>query len=236
MSATDTTLSPTLQTEPSAGPDSRPTGRRSIRVLVLDDHPAVRWGLVQLLEDQPDLDVAAVATTAEAAVAQAEHEAVEVAIVDYSLGGRNGLWVTRKLKALPRPPRVVVFSAFANDHLAASCAVAGADGLLSKASLGEDLCYAVRAIARGRKLLPRVPSDMTGLLRNRLDGDRERMVFAMLLAEIDDAQIARTLGLGEDELFALRTRMLTRLEPLPGEPPASGIGRTPLHYHRPTSR
>src|SRR4051812_12691473 len=101
-------------------PNSTPARARELtRGLVVDDHPAVRWGLVQLLEDQPDLDVAAVATTAEAAVAQAEHEGVDVAVVDYQLGGRNGLWVTRKLGALVPAPRVVIFSAFANDHLAA---------------------------------------------------------------------------------------------------------------------
>jgi len=235
MSATDTTLPPALPADPDAGPDSRPTGRPSIRVLVLDDHSAVRWGLVQLLEDQPDLDVAAVATTAEAAVAQAEYEAIDVAIVDYSLGGRNGLWVTRKLKALAHRPRVVIFSAFANDHLAASCTVADADALLSKSSLGEDICYAIRSVSRGRKLLPRVPPDMTGLLRNRLDGDRERMIFAMLLAGIEDERIVQTLGLDERELFDRRTRMLAELEPLPGEPGAE-TGHTPLHYHRPLPR
>lgn len=238
MSATDTAISPgLLEDEQQHGrPEPSLTRRRQVRVLVVDDHPAVRWGLVQLLEDQPDLDVAAVATTAEAAVAQAEHEAVDVAIVDYSLGGRNGLWVTRKMKALAPPPRVVVFSAFANDHLAASCAVAGADALLSKSSLGEDLCYAIRSVSRGRKLLPRVPSDMTGLLRNRLDGDRERMIFAMLLTGIDGEQIARTLGIGERELFERRTQMLAKLEPLPGERPGSETGHTPLHYHRQVPR
>ena len=84
---------------------SPPDTSRPTRVLVVDDHPAVRWGLVQLLEDQPDLEVAAVATTAEVAVGQAEAEAVDVAVVDYQLGGRNGLWVTRKLRALRQPPQ-----------------------------------------------------------------------------------------------------------------------------------
>jgi CheY-like chemotaxis protein len=94
-------------------------GRDRVRhsVLVLDDHPAVRWGLVQLLEDQHDLTVAGVATNAEAAVEQAEQREVDVAVVDYHLGGRNGLWATRKLKALARPTAVVVFSAFANGKL-----------------------------------------------------------------------------------------------------------------------
>ena len=202
------------QTDTPRPPDtSRPT-----RVLVVDDHPAVRWGLVQLLEDQPDLEVAAVATTAEVAVGQAEAEAIDVAVVDYQLGGRNGLWVTRKLCALRSPPRVVIFSAFANDHLAANCIVAGAHALLSKSSLGEDLCSTIRAVAHGRVLLPRVPASMVQLLRGRL-GQNEEITFGMLLAGIPEAEIRRVLELSEQELCERRTRMLARLQALPGEEP-----------------
>ena len=123
-------------------------------MLVVDDDAAVSWGLLQLLEEQPDLDVAALATTADVAVAQARHEAVDVAVVDYELKERDGLRVTRKLKALVRPPRVVVFSEFANADVAAGCAGAGADALLNRGNLGADVCYAIRAVSRGRRLIP----------------------------------------------------------------------------------
>ncbi len=111
-----------------------------------------------------------------------------MAVVDYQLGGRNGLWLTRKLKALPHPPRVVIFSAFANDHLAAGCVVAGADALLSKGSLGDELCNTIRSVHRGRRLLPRVPHSMADLLRRRLEDD-EQMMFGMLLAGIPESEI-----------------------------------------------
>ncbi|HEV2980059.1 MAG TPA: response regulator transcription factor [Solirubrobacteraceae bacterium] len=199
------------------GADHAPRSTR-IEVLVVDDHPAVRWGLVQLLSEQPDLHVAAVATTAEIALAQAQHQHTDVAIVDYCLGGHNGLWVARKLKALERAPRVVIFSAYANDHLAASCAVAGADALISKSSLGDDVCHAIRSVWRGRRMIPRVHHATTGTLRDRLDNDRERMVFGMLLAGISDEQIARTLRLGARELAATRAEMLAKLEALPARP------------------
>ncbi len=204
-------------------------GQRQIRALVLDDHPAVRWGLAQLLEDQPDFDVAAIATTAEIAVAQAEQEQVDVAIVDYHLGGRNGLWVTCKMKASPRPPGVVIFSAYANDHLAASCAVAGVDALLNKGSLGDELCEAIRSVARGRRLLPRVPQPMAEMLRRRLD-DAEQMTFGMLLAGIPRSAIERTLGLTYGELSRRQAAMLAKLEPLPGEPDPPG--RAALDFER----
>ena len=111
-------------------------------------------GLLALLEEQPDLDVAALATIADVAVAQARHEAVDVAVVDYELSERDGLRVTRKLKALARPPRVVVFCEFATADVAAGCAGAGADALLSRDNLGADVCYAIRAVSQGRRLIP----------------------------------------------------------------------------------
>jgi two-component system, NarL family, response regulator DevR len=195
-----------------------------IRVLVVDDHPAVQSGLEQLLEDQPDIEVAGVARTAETGLGQAEHEGVDVAVVDYHLGGRNGLWLTRKLQA--HAPRVVIFSAFVNDHLAANCIVAGADAMLSKTSLGDELCNAIRSVHRGRRLLPRVPAAMADLLRRRLDED-ERSAFGMLLAGIADREIEQALGLSERELAARRAGMLVKLEALPGELTGarSGSGR-----------
>ena len=222
---------------PDAGPsatgderltDSRP---RQIRLLVVDDHPAVRLGLVQLLEDQPGFVVAAVTTTAEAAVAEAEHEEVDVAVVDYHLGGRDGLWASRRLKQLARPPRVVIFSAFANDHLAASCAVAGVDALLNKGSLGSELCDAIRSVSRGRRLLPRVPQPMADMLRRRLD-DAEQVTFGMLLAGIPRLDICRALGISEFELASREAAMLRKLEVLPGEMADPDRGRKRIDVER----
>jgi DNA-binding NarL/FixJ family response regulator len=120
-----------------------------LRCLVVDDHPAVRVGLRELLAAEPDFEVLDALATAEAAVAFAERTRLDVAVVDYQLGGRSGLWVSRKLKRLPDPPAVLIYSAFSDYLLAAACVVAQANGLVSKAALGSDLCDRVREAARG---------------------------------------------------------------------------------------
>ena len=184
--------------------------------MVVDDHPAVRLGLVQLLEGQLDFDVELVCVDAEGAVAQAELVGVDVAIVDYHLGGRNGLWVCRRLKQLAEPPGVIVYSAFANDHLAACCVVAGADGVLNKGGLGSELCDAVRSVARGRRLMPRPSRPMAEMLRRRLD-DTEQPIFGMLMAGIARSEISQTLRMSARELSSREGEMLRKLEVLPGE-------------------
>ncbi len=200
---------------------------QSLRLLLVDDHPAVRVGLQRVLEDETGLEVVAACATGESAVSRAEATEIDVAVVDYHLGGRNGLWVTRKLKRLPRAPRVIIFSAFANDHLAANCIVAGADAILSKGSLGSELCDVIRTVAHGARALPRVSQPMADMLRRRLD-DREQQIFGMLLAGISRLDIARTLDISLVELEPCETAMLNKLEALPGETVDPAGGRVDL--------
>jgi two-component system, NarL family, response regulator DevR len=190
--------------------------RRQIRLMVVDDHPAVRWGLQRLLEDQPDFELVAVSATAETALGQAERHRVDVALVDYHLGGRNGLWLSRKLKRLPQPPFVIIFSAYANSHLAANCVVAEVDALLSKGSLGSELCDAIRLVAHGKRLLPSVPGPMAGMLRRGLD-DTEQAIFGMRLAGLTRVEIMQTLAVSARELALIEDAILRKLERFPGE-------------------
>jgi DNA-binding NarL/FixJ family response regulator len=188
-----------------------------IRLLVVDDHPAVRRGLFELLEDQPDFKVVAAVGTAEEAMAVAERERLDVAVVDYQLPGRNGLWVSRKLKRLTQPPRVLIYSAYYDGVLAASAVVAEADGLVSKGGPGAELCEAVRTVACGRPSLPVVPWQLAETMRRRL-GDEEQAIFGMTLAGIAPAEIAQTLGLSSAGLESRLWEMLRKLENLEGAP------------------
>lgn len=190
--------------------------RPQIRLMVVDDHPAVRLGMVQLLEGQPDFSVEVVYTDAESAVAQADLMSVAVAVVDYHLGGRDGLWLCRRLKQMEDPPRVIIYSAFADDHLAACCTVAGADGVLNKGGLGSELCEAVRAVYRGRRVLPKPAQPIADMLRRRLD-ETEQPIFGMLMAGIPRNEIARILGMSARELSSREGVMLRKLEVLPGD-------------------
>jgi two-component system response regulator DevR len=192
------TLAPTAETVP-------------IRCLVVDDHQAVRVGLHDLLSDQPDLEVLAAVATAQAAVSFAQDHELDVAIVDYQLGGRNGLWVSRKLKRLPKPPGVLIYSAYSDYVLAAACVVAEADALVSKAQLGSELYGAIRDVAGGVASLPVMPPSVAAGMRHRLD-DEEQAIFGMLLAGIGADEIAVMLNLSRARLEHRLGAMLRKVD------------------------
>jgi two-component system, NarL family, response regulator DevR len=195
------------------------------RVLIVDDHAAVRSGLRELLADEEDFEMVAAVASAEAALSVAETEPVDVAVVDYQLRGRNGLWVSRKLKRLPRPPRVVIYSAYTDGVLAAAGVVAEADAIVSKGALGSELTAAIRAVAGGRAVLAPVPPGLGEALRRRLHPE-EQAIFGMLLAGIEPKEIAQTLHLSAAVLESRLWGMLRRLEAPQMQSPSDPSGRS----------
>jgi DNA-binding NarL/FixJ family response regulator len=187
------------------------------RLLVVDDHPAVRAGLRELLADEADFHVVAAVATAEAGVDVAKREPIDVAVVDYQLGGRNGLWLSRKLKRLPDPPAVLIYSAYTDGVLAASAVVAEADAIVSKGNIGSDLCHEIRCAAAGARHLPAIPPRLGESLRRRLDHE-EQAIFGLLLAGFDTAEVAGTLGLSPAGMESKLWELLRRLEGLPTSP------------------
>jgi DNA-binding NarL/FixJ family response regulator len=187
------------------------------RLLVVDDHPAVRIGLRSLLEDQPDFVIVDAVGTAEAALSVAEREAIDVAVVDYQLAGRSGMWVSRKLKRLAPAPKVLIYSAYSDGVLAAACVVAEADGLVSKGGVGSALCDAIRSVASGRLLLPMVPSPVAAMIREWLD-EQDRAILLLLLAGLGPAMVAQTLGVSSERVDSSMWKVLGRLESLQVDP------------------
>ena len=187
--------------------------RRTTRCLVVDDHPAIRAGLRDLLATEPGLEVVAAVDSAEAATEVAHSTRFDVAIVDYQLGGHSGLWLSRKLKRLEDPPAVLVYSAFSDYLLAAACVVAEADGLLGKTALGPELYERIRQVAAGGRRLPMVPPALAESMRHRFDPE-EQAIYGLLLAGIPAPDICSTLGIGDSELETRRGAMLRKLERL----------------------
>ena len=94
-------------------PSPRPRPGRPIQVLLVDDHPAVRYGVGRLIAEEPDLSKIGEASSASEATSELARW-VDVAVIDYHLGGRDGLWLAQEIKQRPSPPAVLIYSAFAD--------------------------------------------------------------------------------------------------------------------------
>jgi DNA-binding NarL/FixJ family response regulator len=200
--------------------------RERLRLLVVDDHAAVRAGLRSLLADEADFEVVAAVSTAEGAISVAEREPIDVAVVDYQLGSRNGLWLSRKLKRLPSPPVVLIYSAYADGVLAAAAVVAEADAIVGKGGLGSELCAEIRRVASGHSGLRPMPPWLAETIRRRF-AHEEQAIFGMLLAGIETGEVAETLGLSEAGLESRLWTMLRKLEtPQAGHRFAGALGGT----------
>jgi DNA-binding NarL/FixJ family response regulator len=182
-----------------------------IDLLIAEDHPAVRVGICRFLADQPDMRVVAESAGALEAVSPGRPRA-DVAIVDYHLADRNGLWVTDRLRQLDPPPSVLIYSAFADHALAVAAIVAGADGVLGKSATGDELCTAIRRLASGHRYLPSISSSVARAMSARLD-PRGQVIFGMLIHGIAVPQIAVQLGISAGEFALERSAMLGVLAP-----------------------
>lgn len=222
------TSHPTSGHASTPGDDSR---HARVRVLLVDDHPAVRVGARALIDAQPDMEVVVQASTADDVLSQLPGP-IDVAIVDYHLGdGEDGLWLTAQLKRSENAPRVLIYSAFADGALTVMALVAGADGLLGKHDIADELCGAVRRLARGDHHLPAVSSSIAHAMRCRL-APRDQAIFGMLLHGVAPDVISERLGITLEELHSRRSHMLRSFKP--ARPPSAlpTATRAPLDYER----
>ena len=217
---------------PTRGPNR--AGGPPIGVLLVDDHPALRHGIRRLIAEEPDMVMIAERGDASADTGDVARWA-DVAVIDYHLGDRDGLWLTRQIKRRPSAPRVLIYSAFADPALAVASIVAGADGLLPKSALAEELSIAIRRLVHGRQYFPGIPQPVTAALCSRLEpGDQA--TFSMLIHGVPPAEIMARLRLTPDELEARRQAMLRAIAPKATRARIPDATHSPLDYDRPRRR
>jgi DNA-binding NarL/FixJ family response regulator len=177
------------------------------RLLIVDDHPAVRLGLRALIDDQPDMRVVAQARSVSEALSKLDVP-IDVAIVDYHLrDGEDGLALVAHILERRPAARTLVYSAFADAALAVMAVIAGADGMLGKHELGDELCNAIRRVARGRRHLPAIAPAVADAMRTRLD-PIDQAIFGMLLHGVAPASIAERLAVTTQQLSTRRAQIL----------------------------
>ena len=174
-----------------------------IRILVVDDHPVVREGLVAVLEDEPDFEVVGAAGTADEAATFAQRNPPDVILLDLELPGGDGIAALPRLAAGPGGPRALVFTAYDTDERVFGALEAGAAGYLLKGARRDEIARAIRAVAAGGSYLePRVAARVVAHVGGARPGGsrlsaRERDVLHLVAAGQSNKQIARALGIAE---------------------------------------
>ena len=146
-----------------------------IRVLVVDDHPIVRQGLRSYLSTREGIEVVGDAGDGESAVALVAELRPDVVLLDLVMPGMGGLAAIRAVSALGLGTRILVLTSFSSEDQVLPAIQAGAAGYLLKDIDPEELCAAVRTVARGGTAWPEGTMLTEKVLADTFGHDATRM-------------------------------------------------------------
>ena len=200
----------------------RATQPRKARILIVDDHPIVRQGLVQMLGHEPDMEACGEAESAAEALKAIAAAAPDAAIVDLSLKDSSGLELLKDIRVrYPRLP-VLVLSVYDESMYAERALRAGARGYMMKEEAAEKVVTAIRRILAGQIYLSEAMASR--LLHVLVDGrpdaglspaerlsDRELEVFQLIGQGFGNTEIARRLHLSPKTVETYRGHIKEKL-------------------------
>lgn len=191
-----------------------------IKVLIADDHSIVRAGLRRIVEESDDMEVIAEAADGKSAVLQVQREQPDVAVIDISMPGLDGLEVTAQIHSnYPKLP-VIILTMHEEEQYVIRAIEAGAMGYITKRSAPEQLVNAIRKVHAGSRYLSAEATDLLVLRVARgsqgqspLDSlsTRELQVLRRLAMGHTNREIASAYGISIKTVDTYRFRLLKKL-------------------------
>jgi DNA-binding NarL/FixJ family response regulator len=183
-----------------------------IRILIVDDHPIVRAGLVSLLGKEPGFRVAGSVNGGDTALAFLQRHIVDVVLLDLRMPKLGGLDLIPFLCRLPLAPRVLILSSFDYEEEIYRAAKAGARGYLLKDSTRAQIVEALRRVASGRLHFPNGFAERIAEREARIGlSPREQDVLIMISKGLTNKEIGRALLISQ---FTVRNHVNHILEKL----------------------
>jgi DNA-binding NarL/FixJ family response regulator len=181
-----------------------------IRILIVDDHPALRAGLTAVLRAEHDLQPLGAAATAEDMLPALQRTKPDIVLLDYHLPRSDGLVLCRRIKSGVPVPAVLLYSAYAGAGLTIPAALAGADGIVNKAAPARELFETIRRVAAGERVMPAVSRELLDAATRTVDRD-DLPILGMMLEHTPLAEIAAVLGVGRADVTRRVDRMIGQL-------------------------
>ena len=190
-----------------------------IRILITDDHPVVRRGFRQILEDDERINRIDEACDGKEMIEKMINQEYDVILLDISLPGRSGLDLISQVKKIRQKTAVLILSIHSEEMYAIQALKSGASGYLTKMSAPEELITAIIKVSYGdiyisATLAEKLASDMLkgteGPIRQQLSV-RETEVLSLFASGKTVVQIASDLSLSPKTISTYRTRLLEKL-------------------------
>lgn len=208
---------------PSHAKASLVPGVRSIRILLVDDHPVVREGLRSCFARLPRLSVVGEAASGEECLRLAKRLKPDLVLMDINMPGINGLVATARLRKIAPNAKVLILSVHENREYVAEVGRSGARGYILKDAAPAELIRAIEAVHRGEGFFsPPVAAAMLESMSGprAVSGQpsaacltaREREVIALIAAGAGNKDIAKRLGVAISTVKTLRERLMRKLD------------------------
>ena len=187
-----------------------------IRVLVVDDHPVVRHGLMAILRWEQDMELVGEAADGAEAVRMILDHQPDVVLLDLRLPQLSGVEVMRRVRGKAPGTRFLVLTTYDTDEYIAPALAAGANGYLLKDAEPDELSRAIHALMQGGAALePKVAAHVLGHLADDEAGDglseREMDVLRLLPSGSSNKTIAAQLGLSENTVKSHISHLFSKL-------------------------
>ena len=184
-----------------------------ISVLVVDDHPLMRFGVSTMINAQSDMAVVAQASDGREAIEQFRLHEPDVTLMDLRLPGMSGVEAIRAIREFNSHAHVAVLTTYEGDEDIHQALAAGARGYLLKGMSSETLVDAIRRVHAGlRSLPPPVARTLASRTPNSEISPREREVLSHVVHGKSNREIAALLGITEATVKCHVSELLRRLD------------------------
>lgn len=187
--------------------------RKKIRILTVDDHPALRDGIAAIVELQPDMIVVGEAANGREAVAAFANLRPDVTIMDLQMPGMGGIEAIATIRREWHNARVIVLTTYDGDVQAAQALKAGASAYLLKTAVRKELLDTIRGVHAGRRHIP--PEIAQEIAFHAADdplSEREIDILALVAAGAANKEVAWKLSISEETVKAHMKSIFAKLD------------------------